>query len=310
MKRKLSAILSICMLGLYCSCATPPVAGNGGGIETVALVVSLPKSMQHGGEVVYGDSSVTVVPGATSFTISVPKTDSIFSVQWISNTDTVLIASGISATNGVSPKVILLVTGQSSLKNVADSLLCAQMRKEGVVVLPVPDTLAGVSDTVGMDGICISTTAQLSTIPAALKNSAKPVIDCNYRFLNSLGLSGSAAGKDFGSRNPADTVFVNPNRPGSAGLSGLTVFVSAQSDSLGHLDWAVPPPGAAKTVVDPADTMKTQAFCLETGAALIGGDIGQARRAAFLFWQGDAIYTTSQAKQVFRAIVRWTFLRN
>jgi hypothetical protein len=305
----LSIVLNCIVLTLACTKHSDPLAG-GGGIETVALVIPLPESMRGGGSVVYGDTTIALAPGAASVTIEVPQADSIASVAWISGIDTIVLGTGLSAPGGLAPKIVLLVTGSVGARAPADSLIRAHIIKEGIVVIPVTDSQVSTSDTQGTNGVCIAATVSLGSAGARFRNAAVPVVDCNYLLLDSLGLCGPVSGTDFGSRHPADTVFVNPNRPGSAGLFGPSAFFSTLSDTLGHLDWARPVAGASLTAVDPLDTTHAQSFCVETGATLMGGGLTSARRAAFLFWPYDAPGMTSQAKQVFRAIVRWTFLRD
>jgi len=310
MSRIVMVIVQTCVLLAFACAKMPTSAAGGGGIETVALVIPLPESMRGGGAIVYGDTTIVVGPGAASVTIEVPEADSIAAVTWISGADTVVLGTGLSATGGIVPKIVLLVTGSAGARAPADSLIRAHIMKEGIVVIPVQDSQISISDTQGMNGICISSTVRAALVGSGFRNAAVPLIDCNYLLLDSLGLCGPVPGTDYGTRHPVDTVFVNPNRPGSAGLAGLSAFFITTSDTLGHLDWAIPVAGSTLTAVDPQDTTHAQSFCAETGTSFSGGGLTSARRAAFLFWPYDTPGMTSQAKQVFRAIVRWTFLRN
>jgi hypothetical protein len=310
MKRKwLTQALAYALLSLGCARSLVTTAG-GGGTETVAFTIPLPAAMQTGGTLVYGDTTISIAPGASSVVIAVPKNDSASGLTWMSGGETVVLSGRLSAPQGAVPKILLFVHGAESPDDAADSLLRAHIMKEGIIVLPAPDSLLRLSDTAGMNGICISATARAEMVGAGFRNAALPLLDCNYLLLDSLGLCGGAAGVDYGSRHPVDTVLVNGNAFGAAGLAGLQQFFAAPPDSFAYFDWGRPPQGTYLTVVDPLDTTRAQAFVMETGTALIGNGFAPARRGAFLFWRGDAADMTSKGLQVFRSIVRWVVLRS
>jgi hypothetical protein len=310
MIRLCTAIVLLCVPVIIGCTRSPTQATGGGGTETVALVITLPVSMRTGGTVVYNGETVAVSRDANSVTLDIPKKDTIATVLWINAKDTVVLAEKVSLAGGVLPKIILFIHGAAGRNAPADSMLRLHIIKEGIIVLPVPDSQMTISDTAGMNGICLSTTVDVRTVGSRFRNAAQPIIDCNYLLLDSLGLCGPLPDTDYGSRHPVDSVFVNSGSAGAAGLGGMARFFQPPSDSFGHFDWGRPPAGTIRTVVDPQDTTRAQTFCMETGNQLDGGGTTPARRGAYLFWANDAVYMTSQALQVFRAVVRWTFIRS
>jgi hypothetical protein len=294
-----------CVLLFHACTRSPTTAGNGGGIETVAVVITLPQSMRSGGSIAVSGKAYAIAPGVASFTLDIPKADTVSSIVWISGNDSIVLASGLSAGNGIVPKIILFVTGSLGPLTPADSLLRTHIIKENIIVLPVRDSQVRASDTAGTNGICLSATIDQASLDPGLMDATMPVIVCNYLLLDSLGLCGPVSGVDFGSRDSVDSVYVNGNRPGAAGLDGMQTFF----DVPAALHWCRPPAGVVLTVVDPLDTTRAQSFCMETGTVLANGITAPGRRGAFLFRTADAAAMTSRGLQVFRAIVRWTFLR-
>ncbi len=296
-------------LMFLCAGCSGNLAG-GGGIETVALVVTLPASQRDGGVVVYNGDTVVVAKGDSTVTINVPKNDSIPLVVWSNGRDTAVIAKNISAPGGVLPKVVLLITGSYGPNTPTDSLLRSHLFKAGLVVVPLRDSLLAIGDTSGMNGICISTSIDQTIVGSKFRDSRQPILDCEYKLLDSLGISGGNDTADYGSRHPVDTAIVNGASPASAGYSGPTVIFSGfaiGADSLRHLDWGRLPAGAIATITDPLDSTKANSICMEIGCALPGGGTAAARRSTFLFATGDAGYISTESWNIFEALCRWSF---
>jgi hypothetical protein len=140
----------------------------------------------------------------------------------------------------------LLVTGESSVRSPADSLIAERLRSIGVTAVPKPGSAVIASDTTGMDFVLVSPAASPANL-RFLKTAPVSMVVCQTRAYPLLDMTGQTAGVDYGvyakgtidytdSVRRQDIEMRDVNHPISPGIAGTQVICS---DSV-YMVWGVP----------------------------------------------------------------------
>ena len=216
------------------------------------------------------------------------------------------------ATAGNRPQLLVTSTGArnalfvtaSATLNPSESAIQTRLQGLGFTVTvkaASSSTAVTTADANGKALVVISSTVAPANVLAKFRDVPVPVIDWESDILDDMGMTGAAAGTDFGTLTAQTNInIVTPGHPLAAGLSGSTPVVGAASS----FTWGKPNANAFRVATLNGDATKYVIFGYEVGAAMPGLP-APARRVALFLSDATAAGLNAGGWSLFDAAVKW-----
>ncbi len=193
----------------------------------------------------------------------------------------------------------LLVTGTPVTPY--DVLLRRRLEDLGCSVQLRGDSVFKIDDAAGKSVVVVSDTTTSNQVDGKLRDMRVGVFTLGGSLAPLLGMSGQAAGSDFGNTmGQQQLVITQPSHPLAAALTGVVDVLTTN----GALHWAKP--GASATVVATivGSTDRAVAYAYEAGAPMVGL-VAPARRVALGSDTRITLQFTNSMWRLFDAAARW-----
>ncbi|MEW5977242.1 MAG: DNRLRE domain-containing protein [Acidobacteriota bacterium] len=199
-----------------------------------------------------------------------------------------------------SAKAALLIGGSNSPSS-SDSAVQSRLQALGYTVTYRRDNSSATSNADGKTVVLISASVSPGLVNTKFRHVPIPVINWEADVFDDLGMTGTAAGTDFGTATGQTQININmPSHPMAAGLSGLNTVVNASSS----FSWAKPNGHAATIAALSADAMKSLLFAYD-GAVPMPGLNAPSRRVGLFLSDTTASSLNSNGWALFDAAVKW-----
>lgn len=212
----------------------------------------------------------------------------------------------------------LFVTG-STLLNAGDAVV-----KKRLEILGYPVTVKAASAAVSADAngkalVVISSTVSSADVNTKFKASTVPVITWENAILDDMGMTGTAAGVDYGTAAAATDLNVHPTACDRATMytaatnwgdgchdlaAGLTATFGITRTAQ-PLTWGKPGAAAIRIAQLVGNSARSVIFAYEKGAAMPGLSTAPARRVAFFQGDNSASAWTGRGQSLFDRAVYW-----
>ncbi len=204
-------------------------------------------------------------------------------------------------TPSAPPRTALFVVGNTTL-GAGDAAVKDRLESQGFTVTLVSATAASSADAAGKGVVLISSTCVSGDVNTKFRDVAVPVLTWEAWLYDDLGMTGVAAGVDYG-QEPGQTQldFVATSHPLSGGLSGTVTMTGAPSGFM----WGKPGPAATVVATLAGDPAKAAVFAYESGASM-PGLTAPARRVGLFFSDATAASMTGEGWSAFDTAVSWT----
>ena len=193
----------------------------------------------------------------------------------------------------------LLVAGSASLSP-ADTAVRSRLEDAGYVPVIKAARATAAADAPGKAVVVISSTVAPADLGTRLRGSIAPLVTWETQLFDDLGLTGPAAGSDFGPVRQSRITIISPAHPLAAGRSGLVTVTTAPT----ALAWGRPAASAARVARLPGNANRFTIFGYERGTAM-AGLTAPARRVGLFLGDTAASLLTPDGGALFDAAVRW-----
>jgi glucose/arabinose dehydrogenase len=200
----------------------------------------------------------------------------------------------------------LLIAGSETL-SAGDEAVRGRLEAAGYVPVVKAAAAGSAVDAGGMGVVLISSTIAPADAGTKFRSTIAPVVVWEPRLLTSLGMTGPAAGTDFGTaanQTRLDVLGGTAGHPLAAGLSGRVTV----SRSPSPFTWAKPAAGAVVAARQVGAAGHALVFGYERGAAM-AGLAAPGRRVGLFFSDNTPAHLTAQGWALFDAAVRWASAR-
>lgn len=183
-----------------------------------------------------------------------------------------------------------------------DVSIIKKIEKTGLTITVVNQDSIKLTDTNGIDLICISTSVDQDSIGDFYTNMNKPLITFEYYMQPYLNMTDTLYDTDLGSENDFLVGDItNETHEVAAGFSGtITLF-----NSLSHFDWGVPSTDADIIVSQPGNPNRAMVYCYDEGSAMVSS-VAVAKRGAFLYWSQNVEAINNNGWEIFNQLLIWS----
>jgi hypothetical protein len=176
---------------------------------------------------------------------------------------TVSDAIGVTVDNAAAG-IITMVVGDATNLAAGDVAVRDRMEGAGYTVVVVDDSAATAADAVGASLVFLASSVDANVVRATFAGVSAPVWVAKPWLLDDMGMTGTAAGTDYGSTTAAVLTILDDTNPMAAGLSGDVVAGTSNKT------WSFGVPAGESTVVVTANGLPTS-FVYRSGALLADG---------------------------------------
>ena len=186
-----------------------------------------------------------------------------------------------------------LVAGDVAIRN--------RLQAMGFAVTTIDDDLAGTADANGKSVVFISSTVISTTVNTKFRFTATPVVNCEEKIQDDLGMTGTVSGTDFGTTaNQTQVQMANAGHPLAGGLAGVQTITSAAN----AVNWGMPGANAAGIATQIGNASHFTDYGFEKNAAM-PGLAAPGRRVNLFLTDATASSLTTSGWTLFEAAVRW-----
>ncbi len=199
------------------------------------------------------------------------------------------------------PGGALLVTGNATLLSAADAAIRNRLLGLGLSVTVADDDSVMASAANGMAVVLISSSVDPIKVGNKFAATAVPLIAWEGALFDDLGMTGPAAGVDFGEAFSKKKIkIVQPSHPLAAGRSGTIIVANPAT----RFNWGVPGSGGAVVAQVGGAPSQPAVFAYEAGASMSVGT-APARRVGLFLYDNTAPNLTADGWAIFDAAVNW-----